>query len=143
MSPTQMRRSTGRRVCALHIRLKTKHRATGWFDVVGWRPTTPDRPGGLVVAQGDDVVGVAVVALPAAERPGLADLLGRYGRRDPTMPVRDVNVLGELRRSCCRRGLAVLPRLECCGNHAYDDAQHHEERDGQEYPGGRRCRCPG
>jgi ATP-dependent DNA ligase len=35
--------------------LKTKHRETAWFDVAGWRPTTPGRPGGLVVAQGDDV----------------------------------------------------------------------------------------
>jgi hypothetical protein len=64
--------------------LKTKHRTTAWFEVVGWRPTTPGRPGVLVVAQGDDVVGVAVVALPQAERAGLTELIGRYGRRHPT-----------------------------------------------------------
>jgi ATP-dependent DNA ligase len=64
--------------------LKTKHRETAWFAVAGWRPTTPGRPGGLVVAHGDDVVGVAVVALPAVERAGLADLIDRYGRRHPT-----------------------------------------------------------
>lgn len=50
--------------------------------MAGWRPTTPGRPGGLVVAQADEVV--AVVALPAAERAGLADLIDRYGRRHPT-----------------------------------------------------------
>lgn len=64
--------------------LKTKHRTVAWFDVAGWRPSTPGRPGGLVVAHGDDVVGVAVVALAQAERSGLADLVERYGCRHPT-----------------------------------------------------------
>jgi hypothetical protein len=84
LAPTQMGRSEGRHVSVLHIRLKAKHRTSGWFDVAGWRPSNPGRPGGLVVAQGDDVVGVAVVALPMAERAGLADLIDRYGRRHPT-----------------------------------------------------------
>ena len=64
--------------------LKTKHRTFAWLDVVGWRPTTPARPGGLVVAHGDDVVGVAAVALPAAEKAALAALIDRYGHRHPS-----------------------------------------------------------
>jgi ATP-dependent DNA ligase len=29
---------------------KTKHRRTAVFPVIGWRPSTPFRPGGLIVA---------------------------------------------------------------------------------------------
>ena len=78
VSPTQRRRSEGRQVTVLQIRLKRRHRATAWFEVVGRRPSTPGRLGGLVVAQGA-VAGVALVALPAAERAGLTDLIGSTG----------------------------------------------------------------
>jgi bifunctional non-homologous end joining protein LigD len=30
---------------------KTKHRRTNVFPVVGWRPSTPFRPGGLILAE--------------------------------------------------------------------------------------------
>jgi bifunctional non-homologous end joining protein LigD len=63
---------------------KTKHRRTAVFTVVGWRPSTAFRPGGLVVAEGGEVVGVASLALPEAERTPLVDLLQRYGRSHPT-----------------------------------------------------------
>jgi hypothetical protein len=78
------RRDSGYRPGRSRWWLKTKHRTSAWFDVAAWRPTTPGRPGGLVVAKGDDVVGVAVLALPASERAGLAGLIDRYGRRHPT-----------------------------------------------------------
>jgi ATP-dependent DNA ligase len=66
---------------------KAKHRRTRVFPVVGWRPSTPFRPGGLIVAEDDDVVGVASLAMPEAERAALVDLVQRYGRSHPTGPI--------------------------------------------------------
>jgi bifunctional non-homologous end joining protein LigD len=63
---------------------KTKHRRTGVFSVVGWRPSTAYRPSGLIVAEGGEVVGVASLAMPEAERAALVDLLQRYGQSHPT-----------------------------------------------------------
>jgi ATP-dependent DNA ligase len=63
---------------------KAKHRRTAAFAVVGWRPPTRFRPGGLIVAEGGEVVGVASLAMPEAERTVLVDLLQRYGRSHPT-----------------------------------------------------------
>jgi bifunctional non-homologous end joining protein LigD len=63
---------------------KTKHRRTSDFEVVGWRPSTPFRAGGLIVAEGGEPIGVASLALPAAERAALVGLLERYGRHHPT-----------------------------------------------------------
>jgi hypothetical protein len=89
--------------------LKAKHRSTAWFDVAGWRPTTPGRPGGLVLSDGDDVVGVAVVALPEGERAGLADLINRYGRRHPTGTVTlPAGALSALVSFMARPGTTVL-----------------------------------
>jgi ATP-dependent DNA ligase len=64
--------------------LKAKHRSTAWFDVTGWRPTLPGRPGGLVLNDGEGIVGVAVLNLTAEDRQALVTLIGRYGRRHPT-----------------------------------------------------------
>jgi bifunctional non-homologous end joining protein LigD len=64
--------------------LKIKHRVVETFDVAGWRPSTPSRPGGLIVAQAGDIIGVATLALPQQDRKGLVDLIERYGRRHPT-----------------------------------------------------------
>jgi ATP-dependent DNA ligase len=63
---------------------KTKHGRTAVFAVVGWRPSTPFRPGGLIVAEGGEVVGVASPAMPEVERAALVDLLQRYRRSHPT-----------------------------------------------------------
>ena len=63
---------------------KTKHRQTSLFPVVGWRPSTAFRPGGLIVAEGGEVVGTASLAMPEGERVGLVALLKRYGRSHPT-----------------------------------------------------------
>jgi bifunctional non-homologous end joining protein LigD len=63
---------------------KTKHRRTSTFEVVGWRPSTPFRPGGLIVSEDGDVVGTASLAMPETERVALVDLLQRYGRSHPT-----------------------------------------------------------
>jgi ATP-dependent DNA ligase len=62
---------------------KTKHRRTSNFAVVGWRPSTAFRPGGLIVSEGGDPIGVASLALPEAERATLGGLLQRYGRHHP------------------------------------------------------------
>jgi bifunctional non-homologous end joining protein LigD len=63
---------------------KTKHRRTSVFQVVGWRPSTPFRPGGLIVADGGDPIGTASLVLPAAERVTVVNLLEGYGRSHPT-----------------------------------------------------------
>jgi ATP-dependent DNA ligase len=63
---------------------KAKHRRTGNFGVVGWRRSTPFRPGGLIVAEGGEHIGTASLALPEPERATLVALLERYGRHHPT-----------------------------------------------------------
>jgi hypothetical protein len=52
--------------------------------VVGWRPSTPSRPGGLILAEDDDPMAVASLALADSQRAALVELLHRYGRRHPT-----------------------------------------------------------
>jgi bifunctional non-homologous end joining protein LigD len=63
---------------------KAKHRRTSVFPVVGWRPSTAFRAGGLLVAEGDEPIGVASLSLPEPDRSSLIDLLQRYGRSHPT-----------------------------------------------------------
>jgi hypothetical protein len=65
-----MPRSEGREGRVLHIRLKAKHSRTETFQVAGWRPSTPSRPGGLIVAEENQPIAVV-------------ELLHRYGRRHP------------------------------------------------------------
>ena len=79
-----MRRSDGRQVSLLHIRLKAKHSRTETFQVAGWRPSTSSRPGGLILAEDDQPIAVATLAIADKERQDLVDLLHRYGRRHPT-----------------------------------------------------------
>ncbi len=64
--------------------LKTKHSTTAIFQVAGWRPSTPSRPGGLIVVEDDHPIAVATLALGDKDRQDLVDLLHRYGRRHPT-----------------------------------------------------------
>jgi ATP-dependent DNA ligase len=63
---------------------KTKHRRSAVYPVVGWRPSTPFRPGGLIVADDGEPIGTASLALPESERVTLVSLLERYGRSHPT-----------------------------------------------------------
>jgi hypothetical protein len=63
---------------------KTKHRRTGVFPVVGWRPSTPFRAGGLIVADEGEPIGVATLSLREPDRAGLVGLLQRFGRSHPT-----------------------------------------------------------
>ncbi len=79
-----MRRSEGRSASVLHIRFKAKHSRTETFQVAGWRPSTPSRPGGLILAEDDDPIAVATLALADRQRGALVDLLHRYGRQHPT-----------------------------------------------------------
>jgi hypothetical protein len=84
-----MRRSEGREGSVLHIRLKAKHSRTETFQVAGWRPSTPSRPGGLILAEDEDPIAVATLAVAVKERAVLVDLLHRYGRQHPTVIPRD------------------------------------------------------
>ncbi len=84
MSPTWRRRSEGRQGSVLHIRLKTKDSKTEIFQVAGWRPSIPSRLGGLILAELDDPIAVATLAIADSQRSALVDLLHRYGRRHPT-----------------------------------------------------------
>jgi bifunctional non-homologous end joining protein LigD len=64
--------------------LKTKHKIVGTLPVVGWRPSTPARAGGLILADKGEPVGRAALAMPEDERRALVDLLQSYGRHHPT-----------------------------------------------------------
>jgi bifunctional non-homologous end joining protein LigD len=64
--------------------LKVKHSLSGEFEVIGWRPSSPARPGGLILAEQGEPIGVATVALPDPERVALVDLLRRAGRHHPS-----------------------------------------------------------
>ena len=64
--------------------MKVKHSRTEIFQVAGWRPSTPSGPGGLVLAEDDQPIAVATLAIADNERAALVDLLHRYGRQHPT-----------------------------------------------------------
>jgi bifunctional non-homologous end joining protein LigD len=64
--------------------LKAKHSRTDTFQVAGWRPSTASRPGGLILAEDDEPIAVATLALADKDRQDLVDLLHRYGRQHPT-----------------------------------------------------------
>lgn len=68
----------------VHTRLKSKHRVSAQFAVIGWRLGTPGKPAGLVLAEHDVPLCVATVALAAGRRTALADLLQRPGCRHPS-----------------------------------------------------------
>ena len=63
---------------------KIKHRSADWFFVAGWRPPSKSNRGGLVVAEGDEPIGVASVGLAAGPRLELNEVIRRYGRPHPT-----------------------------------------------------------
>jgi ATP-dependent DNA ligase len=63
---------------------KTKHSRTEVFQVAGWRPSTPSRPGGLILAEDGQPIAVATLAIAEKDRQNLVDLLHHYGRRHPT-----------------------------------------------------------
>jgi hypothetical protein len=52
--------------------------------VAGWRLSTPARPGGLLLADDGEPIGLAGLALPEDQQAALIDLLRRYGRSHPT-----------------------------------------------------------
>jgi ATP-dependent DNA ligase len=64
--------------------LKAKHKVEQKLQVAGWRPSTPARPGGLVLAEHGEPIGVGALAMPERQRFALIDLLHRYGRHHPT-----------------------------------------------------------
>jgi hypothetical protein len=63
---------------------KAKHKVVETLQVAGRRPSTPGRRGGVLLADDDDLVRIATLALPEDLRLALVDLLGRYGRHHPT-----------------------------------------------------------
>ena len=64
--------------------LKAEHKVEQKLQVAGWRPSTPARPGGLVLAEHGEPIGVGALAMPEHKRVALIDLLQRYGRHHPT-----------------------------------------------------------
>jgi hypothetical protein len=53
------------------------------FQVVGWQPPSPAKPGTIVRAEHDDRIGLAAMALPENQRSVLIDLLQRHRCRHP------------------------------------------------------------
>jgi hypothetical protein len=51
------------------------------LQVAGWRPSVPGRPGGVLLADDGEWVGVGTLKLPEDERTALIGLMERYGRR--------------------------------------------------------------
>jgi hypothetical protein len=74
----------GRYVDPLHIGLKAKISTTDILQVAGWRPSTPSPPGGLILAEDDQPIAVATLAIADQDRQDLLDLLDHYGLRHPT-----------------------------------------------------------
>ena len=64
--------------------IMSKHSTTETFQVAGWRPSTTTRPGGLVLAENDDPIAVATLALADNKRAVIVELPHRYGRQHPT-----------------------------------------------------------
>ena len=67
------------------VSLTVKRRPEIVLTVVGSRPS--GRPGGLIVAEGEDPVGRATLALPHTQRRAEVDLIGKYGRKHPTRTI--------------------------------------------------------
>jgi hypothetical protein len=59
------------------------------LQVAGWRPSTPGRPGGVLLADDGEWVGVGTLSLPPDQRAALVDLLERYGQRHSSVIPRD------------------------------------------------------
>jgi hypothetical protein len=49
--------------------------------VAGWRPSVPGRPGGVLLADDGEWVGVGTLSLGEDERAALIGLMERYGQR--------------------------------------------------------------
>ena len=64
--------------------LKAKLRVEQKLHVAGWRPSTPARPGGLILAKEGEPIGVGTLAMPERQRVALVDLLQRYRRHHPS-----------------------------------------------------------
>jgi bifunctional non-homologous end joining protein LigD len=64
--------------------LKAKHRHGGLFQVAGWRPSSPRRPGGLILAENGEFVGVATIALTDPQRSALVEMLRSLGDQHPS-----------------------------------------------------------
>jgi hypothetical protein len=60
---------------------KAKHKVVETLHVAGWRPSMPGRPGGVLLADDGEWVGVGTLTLPRSERAALIGLIERYGQR--------------------------------------------------------------
>jgi hypothetical protein len=63
---------------------KAKHKIVETLQVAGWRPSTPGRPGGLILTENGENIRLATLAMPEPQRIALIRLLQRYGRQHPT-----------------------------------------------------------
>jgi hypothetical protein len=103
MSLTPTRRSGVLSYELLHIRRKAKHEVVETLQVAGWRPSIPAWPGGLLLADSGEPVGVAIFALPDEHRAVLLEFRERYGRYHPTGTI-------TIRPDCIQ---AVVPYTSC------------------------------
>jgi ATP-dependent DNA ligase len=63
---------------------KAKHKVVQTLQVTGWRPSVPGRPGGMLLADNGEWIGVGTLSLPENKRAALIDLMERYGQRHST-----------------------------------------------------------
>jgi hypothetical protein len=61
-----------------------KHKVVETLQVAGWRPSLPGRPGGVLLADRGEWVGVGTLNLPGDQRAAVLDLLDQYGQRHST-----------------------------------------------------------
>jgi ATP-dependent DNA ligase len=61
--------------------LKCKNLHRSWMDVFGWQPPQWATPGGLIVGDNGRAAGIAILALPAAERHALLEVIHRHGEQ--------------------------------------------------------------
>jgi hypothetical protein len=60
---------------------QAKHKVIETLQVVGWRASTPGRPGGVLLADRGQWVGVGTLNLLGDQRAALVDLVERFGQR--------------------------------------------------------------
>jgi bifunctional non-homologous end joining protein LigD len=95
--------------------VKTKHRHTRWFPVLGWKPPSARHPAGLVVTEAGQPVGTAMLFLSRQDQDTLLDLMDRYGQSHAGMlalpdasleaevAFTERTARGTLREAVCRR----------------------------------------
>jgi hypothetical protein len=64
--------------------MRAQHKVTEVLGVAGRRPSTASRPGGLILVEDRQFIGVATLALAEAQRHARLELIERHGRGHPS-----------------------------------------------------------